>query len=187
MFGLATALLSACATYPRTPSGSSAASPFVIERDLAGPSSARGEIKTITGVRRKFTAILHGTFDGKTFTLVEDFVFDDGVKERKTWRLERVEPGRYVGAREDVVGQAIGRQVGPVFHLEYNLRLPSENGRGRVLRFRDVMAKTADGKVLNDATMGWLGLRVGSVSLVIEPAADARTLREDAPLARRAG
>ena len=59
-----------------------------------------------------------------------------------------------------------------MFRLEYDVRLPSENGKGRKVRFRDVLANDVDGKVLNTATVGWFGFRVGSVSLVMEPAQD---------------
>lgn len=156
-----------CATRPSTPPDAARAD-FIIEEDLVGRSVARGEFRTITGVRRAFTAYLDGTWDGRTLTLVEDFEFDDGERDRKTWRLNRIAPGRYVGTREDVVGQAVGYQDGPAFRLEYDLLLPSENGRGRKVRFRDIMVETIDGTVRNEATVGWRGLRVGSVSLVIE-------------------
>jgi len=146
------------------------ASPFIVERDLAGATVARGEFRTITGVRRGFTARLNGTWDGRTLVLVEDFEFDDGERDRKTCRLERIGEGRYRGTREDVIGEAEGFQDGAVFRLEYNIRLPTENGRGRVVRFRDVMANTASGAVVNDATVGWYGFRVGSVALTIERA-----------------
>jgi Protein of unknown function (DUF3833) len=160
-------LASACATRPPIPSEISTA-PFVIERDLVGSSVARGEFRTITGVRRAFTAQLNGAWDGRALTLVEDFEFDDGERERKTWRIERVGPGRYTGMREDVVGHAVGFQDGAAFRLEYAMLLPSANGSGRRVRFRDVMVRAANGDILNDATVGWLGLRVGAVSIVIQ-------------------
>jgi hypothetical protein len=163
---VAAASAAGCATRPATPPETT--STFMIEEDLVGASIARGEFRTITGVRRGFTARLNGSWDGRTLTLVEDFEFDDGERDRKTWRLERIAPGRYVGTREDVIGQAIGYQDGPVFRLEYDMLTPSEYGRGRKLRFRDVMAERADGVILNNATVGWRGFRVGSVSLVIE-------------------
>lgn len=163
----ASVLVTACATRPPVPEAASNAD-FIIERDLVGSTVARGEFRAITGVRRPFTAHLNGTWDGATFTLVEDFVFDDGERDRKTWRLQRVEPGRYIGTREDVVGQAIGFQDGDVFRLEYDVVLPSENGGGRKVRFRDVMAVNSEGDVLNNATVGWFGLRVGSVSIVMQ-------------------
>lgn len=168
---LAAVLASACATRPRVPADTAAA-PFIIERDLIGSTVAHGEFRAITGVRRAFTAHLNGAWDGRTLTLVEDFEFADGERDRKTWRLERVGPGRYVGTREDVVGQAVGFQDGPVFRLEYDVRLPSQNGRGRKVRFRDVMAAAPNGDVVNNATVGWLGLRVGSVALVIQRTQD---------------
>jgi hypothetical protein len=167
-FMLSATLLSACATRPRVPA-SAASRAFVIERDLTGASVARGEFRAINGTRRGFTAHLNGAFDGTTLTLVEDFVFDDGETDRKTWRLTRTGPGQYTGTREDVIGEAVGFQDGAVFRLEYDLRLPSANGRGMKVRFRDVMALNADGQVLNDATVGWFGLRVATVSLVITP------------------
>lgn len=162
------ALASACAARPPIPT-EAADTAFLAERDLAGASVARGEFRTITGVRRGFTAHLNGRWDGTSLTLVEDFEFDDGERDRKTWRLRRVAPGRYVGTREDVVGEAVGYQDGRAFRLEYNIVLPSENGRGRQVRFRDVMVLDSRGDVLNEATIGWFGVRVGSVSLRISP------------------
>lgn len=162
-------LLAACATRPGIPA-QAAADTFVLEQDLVGQTIARGEFRAITGTRRAFTATLNGTWDGRVMTLVEDFVYDDGERDRKTWRLERVSPGRYVGTREDVVGQAIGYQDGRAFRLEYDVRLPSEDGPGRKVRFRDVLVNNADGGVLNRANVGWWGLRVATVSLEIQRA-----------------
>lgn len=179
------ALLVGCATAPTAPRG--AVGVFVLERDLLGESLARGEFRALNGVRRGFTVRMAGSFDGRVFTLVEDFVFDDGERDRKTWRLTRVAPGRYIGAREDVVGEAIGRQDGDVFRLEYDIRMPGRDGRpGMRLRFRDVMARLPDGSVVNRANVGWWGLRVARVELVItkqdadEAAADAA--RAERPL-----
>lgn len=163
-------ILSACATRPVTPRDI-AVRPIAIEQALAGRSIARGEFRAITGARRPFTAMLDGAWDGRVLTLVEDFAFDDGERDRKTWRLEQIAPGRFVGTREDVVGMASGFQDGNVFRLEYDVRLG-----GRTVRFRDVLALTSDGDVLNNATVGWFGIRVGSVSLLIERAAEERAV-----------
>lgn len=161
-------LLAACATRPALPR-ETASDTFVIEEDLAGQTVARGEFRAINGVRRGFTAYLDGVWDGRTFTLVEDFEFDDGQRDRKTWRLERVGAGEYVGTREDVVGQARGYQDGRAFRLEYDVRLLNEDGSpGRKVRFRDVMVLTPEGAVLNHATVGWLGVRVARVELTMQ-------------------
>lgn len=166
-------LVAACATKPPAPANISP-TPFVIERDLAGANTARGEFRSITGARRGFSAELNGAWDGRVLTLVEDFVFDDGERDRKTWRLERLGNGEWRGTREDVVGTARGYQDGQVFRLEYDVVLASDNGAGRKVRFRDVLALEREGVVINTATVGWFGLRVASVSLSIERAAAAR-------------
>lgn len=155
-----------CALAPRAPVDAFER-PFALERDLAGSTVARGEFRSITGVRRAFTATLNGALEGDTFTLREDFAYDDGERDTKTWRLRRVAPGRFEGTREDVIGLAIGRQDGDFFRLEYDVRLPSQDGRGRVVRFRDILFLNEQG-VGNTATVGWHGLRVGSVTLQIE-------------------
>lgn len=165
MSGMLALCSAACATAPRAPANA-LAQPFVLERDLAGESVARGEFRTITGVRRPFTARLQGVMEGDVFVLTEHFEFEDGERDTKTWRLRRIGPGQFEGTREDVVGLASGRQDGAYFRLEYNVRLPTENDRGRVVRFRDILFLNQDG-VGNTASVGWYGLRVGSVNLQI--------------------
>lgn len=166
----AVVLLASCANQPPLPR-ETAAETFVVEEALAGQSVARGEFRAITGATRGFTAYLNGAWDGRTLTLVEDFVFDDGERDRKTWRLERTADGEYVGTREDVVGQARGFQDGRAFRLEYDVRLPNEDGSpGRKVRFRDVMVLTEGGDVLNRANVGLWGLRVARVELTIQRA-----------------
>jgi hypothetical protein len=161
-------LLAACATRPPLPQ-ETAQDTFIIEEALVGRTVARGEFRAINGVQRGFSAQLEGAWDGRTLTLVEDFLYDDGERDRKTWRLERVAPGEYVGTREDVVGQARGYQDGRAFRLEYDVRLPNADGTpGRKVRFRDVMVLTGDGAVLNRATVGLWGLRVARVELTIQ-------------------
>ncbi len=144
---------------------------FVIERDLAGETVARGEFTAITGLKRGFTARLRGVRTGDTFTLKESFAYDDGETDAKTWVLTLKGDGAYSGTREDVVGVARGWQDGRAFRLAYDIRLPDAKGRpGMKLHFQDVMVKTADGVVLNNATVGKWGFGVAKVRLKITPA-----------------
>ena len=157
-----------CAARPPLPAGAAGGEGFVLERDLAGRTVGRGAFKAITGANRPFTAYLDGTWDGETLTLVEDFDFDDGETDRKTWRLTKQADGTFTGAREDVVGEAVGFYDGGGFRLEYFIRLGGENGEGgRHVKFRDILYKREDGVVINVATVGYFGLRVGRVSLEI--------------------
>ncbi|MEM8772511.1 MAG: DUF3833 family protein [Pseudomonadota bacterium] len=159
---------SACATRPVTPSSISESRSFVVERDLVGKSVGRGVFKSLVGPDRAFTAYLDGSWDGQTLTLVEDFEFDDGEKDRKTWRLTRQADGTFVGTREDVVGEARGYHDGDAFRLEYLVDFPKDGGGATRVGFRDVLILREDGAIFNKATVGWRGLRVGGVELVIE-------------------
>lgn len=157
-----------CAGAPKLPEETAA--PFLIERDLLGETVARGEFSAINGTERGFTAYLTGERSGDTFTLNEKFEYDDGEKDEKTWVLTLEGDGQYSGTREDVVGTARGWQDGPAFRLEYDVRLPNDEGEpGMQVRFRDVMVKTEDGTVLNRARVSKWGFNVGRVELTVEP------------------
>lgn len=161
------AALAGCAT-PPSPPRNVALEPFKLERDLAGRTTGRGEFRAIGQKPRPFVAQLNGTWDGQMLTLVEDFEFADGEKDRKTWRLRPVAGGEWRGTREDVIGEARGFMEGDVFRLEYDILLPGKDGQGGTqVRFRDVIVRTTDGRVLNDATVGFWGFLVGGVSLTI--------------------
>jgi len=160
-------MLSGCALAPGVPK-ETGASAFVIEKDLLGETTARGQFSAINGVKRRFTAHLTGTRSGDTFTLAERFDYDDGEKDQKTWILKLLGGGKYSGTREDVVGTARGWQDGKAFRLAYDVVLPGENGKeGLKVLFQDVMVLTGEGAVLNRASVGKFGFQVATVELKI--------------------
>ena len=164
---VAIVLLVGCATKPPTPDDVGDA--FVLERDLIGETRATGSFSAIDGTEREFVAAINGSWDGKVMTLVEDFEFDDGKKERKTWVLTQLENGEWTGTREDVIGEARGYQDGKAFRLEYDMALPDEEGNpGRKMRFRDVLVNDTQGVIVNNATVGLWGFRVATINLLIE-------------------
>jgi hypothetical protein len=160
-------VLCACALAPGLPA-ETGKDTFVIERDLAGQTVARGRFSAINGVNRAFTAYLDGRLEGNVFTLAERFEYDDGEKDQKTWVLTRQADGSWSGVREDVVGKARGWQDGKAFRLAYDVVLPNEDGSpGMQVHFQDVMVKRSDGVVLNNASVGWWGFSVAGVELEI--------------------
>lgn len=162
--------LSACATAPNLALPSDTRAELIPERDLAGKSVGRGEFSAINGTKRSFTAYLDGSWDGDTLTLVEDFEYDDGQKDQKTWRLTKLPSGEYSGTREDVIGTARGYLDGDAFRLEYQVRLQNADGEpGMTVSFKDVLAKRSDGVILNTANVGKWGFKVASVELTITP------------------
>jgi hypothetical protein len=164
---IAPMVLVGCASAPAVPDEAGDGT-FVIERDLLGPMTARGEFSAINGLKRGFSAQLTGVWDGRTYRLNEKFAYDDGERDEKTWVLTPKGDGTYAGVREDVVGEAKGWQDGRFFRLAYDVRLPDENGGpGMQVRFQDVMALTPTGAVVNHATVGKWGFWIGKVELTI--------------------
>lgn len=160
-------MLSGCAMKPPPPDNLGDA--FVLERDLIGKTIATGGFSAIDGTDRQFVAYIDGTWDGKAVTLVEDFEFADGLKERKTWVLTKLPNGEFSGVREDVVGTARGYQDGKVFRLEYTMAPPKDDGTpGREMKFRDVIGKQTNGTIVNNATVGIWGFKVATVNLIME-------------------
>jgi hypothetical protein len=136
-----------------------AAGDFTLEGYFAGKTSAVGSFSAINGVKRKFTVDLMGKWNGKTLTLVEDFAYDNGVRDRKTWRFEKVARDKYRGTREDVIGETLVTINGNTARFSYVADLDPSNKSNRV-RFYDTMRLQDDGTVLNKALVTKFGLPV---------------------------
>lgn len=159
-------VLSSCASKPPLPAGP--LDTFSLEADLVGKTVGVGNFSAIDGTSRDFVAYIDGSWNGKTLTLIEDFEFADGVKERKTWVFTQLPNGEFSGTREDVVGTARGYQDGKAFRLDYTMAIPDEDGTpGRKVSFKDVLVKQTDGVIRNSAIVGFWGFRVGEVNLTI--------------------
>lgn len=150
----------------------SAAEAFTLEGFFAGKSKATGSFSAINGVKRKFTVDLTGKWDGKTLTLREDFVFDDGTRDRKTWRFVKTGPSSYSGTREDVIGETNVSVQGNVARFNYLVYLDSAKQANKV-RFYDKMVLRSDGTVLNTALVTKFGLPVAKTVVEFEKAGRA--------------
>jgi hypothetical protein len=148
---------------------SATAGKLVLEDFFRGTLVAEGVFtNTRDGSTRSMKVQMKGTWDGTTLTLVEDFVWSDGERDRKTWRFTRVGEGRYTGTREDVVGTAEVVQDGDAVRLSYTAKIKTDGGSVYSIRFADVL-RLVDGRtVLNTAALKafWL-IPVGTVSLTI--------------------
>jgi hypothetical protein len=167
-FAFAGLALAGCASRPDF----AAAPPvktLVLEEALVGRIVADGALTTLTGDETKFTVQIDGSWDGRVLTLVEDFVFADGSKDRKTWRLTKTAPGRFTGTREDVIGEATAYQDGPGVRLEYQINMDTPVGK-LDLTFQDLLYLQPDGSVRNLAIVSKWGLRVARVDLTMRKA-----------------
>ncbi|KQV82775.1 DUF3833 family protein [Rhizobium sp. Root1220] len=138
---LATALVSALPT---------AARELRLEEFFSGHSNAVGRFQAINGVDRSFKVGLTGRWDGMMLTLREDFHYADGERDRKTWRFTKIAPDRYIGIREDVVGQAMVKIDGDVARYSYLVDL-APGPKRNIVRFHDTLRLQPDGTLLNTA------------------------------------
>lgn len=138
---------------------SAEAADFRFEDYFRGKTEATGSFKAINGVSRKFTVDLTGRWDGRTLTLREDFKFDDGTSDRKTWRFTKTGPTTYTGTREDVVGETKVTLRGNKARFTYLVYLDPAKKANKV-RFHDTMTLKPDGTVVNTALVTKFGLPV---------------------------
>jgi len=94
---------------------------------------------------------------------VEDFVYDDGETDRRTWRI-RKDGDRYLGTADDVVGEATGIVSGNALNWRYDMDLKVGDGSWRV-SFDDWMFLQPGDVLINRAKVSKFGLEIGSVSL----------------------
>ena len=159
---LLVSLLGACAAPPAAPVAPTAP-PLALQAFFPGRTRGDGVFtNSWTGSERRFRVVIDGTWDGRVLTLVEDFDYADGEKDRKTWRLQRQGPGAFTGTREDVVARARVWTEDRRVRLEYAVKLG-----GWTVDFADILALRADGTVLNRAIVAKWGLRIGRVELVL--------------------
>jgi hypothetical protein len=136
---------------------------FKLEDYFRGVTSATGSFSAINGVKRVFDVRLRGKFNGELLTLVEDFAYSDGEKDRKTWKFTKTGPGRYTGTREDVIGTTTVRVTGKTAKFTYLVDLDPGPGKN-IVRFWDTMILSADGRtVANRALVTKYGLPVARV------------------------
>ncbi len=139
-----------------------------LEEFFDGRSTAYGQFQDVFGtVQRRFTVDINGTFDGRTLTLVEDFVYDDNTTEQRIWTLDKTGDQTWSGTAPGVIGAASGTERGDTFNWKYKIDLPVKEGTMRV-SFDDWMWLLADGRLLNRAYVTRFGARIGEVIIFFE-------------------
>jgi hypothetical protein len=136
-----------------------------LEQYFAGRTQAWGLFQDRFGtVRRQFTVDITGTWDGTTLILDEDFVYADGERSKRIWRLTRIGDRRWEGRADDVIGVAEGQEAGNAFRFGYRMNLKVGDSTWTV-RFDDWMFRIDDQVVLNTANIYRWGIWIGTVQL----------------------
>lgn len=164
--------ISACSSVsPRQYEGVEPA--FVLEEYFVGKVEAWGLFQGRSGeVQRRFSVIIDGRMEGDTLVLDERFRYADGERDRRVWRIERIDAHRYEGRADDVIGVARGERYGNALRWQYTLRLETEDGSTWDLAFDDWMYRLDDAVVVNRAEVSKFGITVGEVTLFFRKVGD---------------
>ena len=107
-----------------------------------------------------------GQAGARTLTVTEDFVYEDGQKDRLTWVFVETGPGTWSGKREDTVGEATVIEADGQIRLTYTADFRSLTDVTR-LGFSDLIYGRPDGTIINDGIVSRAGFPVASVRFVI--------------------
>lgn len=136
-----------------------------LSRYFNGIVTAHGLFTDRSGrVVKRFAVVMRCSWQGDEGVLDEDFLYSDGTKQKRIWRLKRLADGRYTGTADDVVGTASGQTAGNAFNWKYTLSLPVD-GKVYEVQFDDWMYLMDDKVMLNKAVMSKFGIRLGEVTL----------------------
>ena len=141
---------------------------FVPEEFFNGVLTAHGVIKDRGGkVIRYFNVDILAYWKNGVGTLEEDFVLDDGEKDRRVWTLTPTGNNSYVGTAGDVIGEGKVSVAGNSMFLDYVLRIPYNDGT-LDLRIDDRMYLVNPNVLINESRMTKFGVDVGEIVLVIQ-------------------
>jgi hypothetical protein len=165
IFAIALAmLLAGCATAP-TPADYAKDKPVLdLKTYFSGTVDGWGYVKDRSGkvVRRMYVEIIC-TWNGNEGTLDERFVWDDGKKENRIWKI-RKNGDRYIGTAGDVVGEAAGVAAGNALQWNYVLKLPPEQGSYEV-NMDDWMWLIDEKTLANQTVMTKFGLKFAEINI----------------------
>ena len=138
---------------------------LIIENYLSGNVKAWGMLQNRSGkVTRQFQADLNGKWDGSTLILDEQFNWSDGEKQKRQWKIKKIDEHHYEGEASDVVGTAKGFSYGPAFKFEYVLMIPVK-GKNIKIAFDDWIFMQDESIAINRATMTKFGFKVAELTV----------------------
>ena len=128
---------------------------------------AEGIVKDFNGtVVRTFTVDLQAQWDGDTLTLDEQFLFNDGEEQERTWIIQDLGDNSYTGTASDILDTAYGESAGNALNWKYAMILKVDDSRYEV-EFDDWIYQISDNVVINQTEIYKWGIQVGEVVLVI--------------------
>jgi len=140
---------------------------FSAESFFSGALTAHGVVKNYRGyASRSFVADISACWQDGVGTLDERFVFDDGEKQTRVWRLSRSADGSYAATAGDVRGEGRASTSGNSMFLDYVLTIELEDGSIDVA-VDDRMYLVSENVLINESFLTKFGLPVGGILLTI--------------------
>ncbi|NVK73875.1 MAG: DUF3833 domain-containing protein [Oceanospirillaceae bacterium] len=141
---------------------------FELQTFFSGPLTAHGILKNRSGeVIRYFNATLEGSWENGVGTLEEEFLFDDGEVQKRTWVMMPDANGQYTATANDVIGEGVVKTSGNALFMKYVLQVPYDGDLIEV-NVDDRMYMVDEGIVMNESIMTKFGFEVGYLSIVIK-------------------
>ncbi|WP_075180788.1 DUF3833 domain-containing protein [Pantoea sp. 1.19] len=136
-----------------------------IFRYFSGQTQAWGMVQNYSGKQiRRFHVTINGDVQGDTLTLNEHFVYDDGEKQQRIWRIRRLADGSYEGTAGDIIGVAKGHAAGNAFNWRYEMEVKTDGSSWR-LHFDDWIYQQDSEHLLNVTSLKKWGIEVARVTL----------------------
>ena len=120
-------------------------------------------------LKRQFRVNIDGKINNQTLTLDEDFLYDDGEKAKRIWKIEKkidnTQKVTYEGKADDIEGKASGSISGNALNWSYDIYLNIKGSNIKV-HFNDWIYKQSKDLAINRAYVSKFGINIGSVTLV---------------------
>lgn len=141
---------------------------FIPQEYFNGSMTAYGMVKDRDGkITRRFIGKLVGSWDANGVgTLNEKFVYDDGEKQTRIWKLKPTGKKTFIGTAGDIVGDAQMIANGNTVMIDYTMRVPYKNSTIDI-DVRDWLHLQEDGVILNHSKMKKYGFEVGELVITI--------------------
>lgn len=142
--------------------------PLDPKRALAGKLAVDGVLFGPLGrVVSRFTAEMNCVWDGDELTINEQFIYDSGRTQDRSWVMTLGPNNTLSGGASDIF-DAHGEVAGDALSLRYRLKLPDEAG-GYVLSVKDWMYALDNGTLVNRSQMRKFGIKVVELVATIRP------------------
>jgi len=163
-------LVSACGVTPQEYEGEKPV--LDMKTYFNGELEAWGLFQDYSGkVIKRFHVAMTGEWDDNKGVLDEHFTYADGTKQRRTWKLNRIDEHNYTGTADDVIGEAKGVAYGHALRWQYVLALEVDDDVYHV-HFDDWMYLIDENTMINRSVMSKFGISLGEVILVFRKQSD---------------